>query len=100
MVRQLLIASAMLCAFAFAAVAEEIAIDTCYEAMELHNALAENYGETLFFVGTIPEGGGEALFGNPDTGTWTRVKLSEGVACVLAFGTGFIMQPLYAGEQA
>ena len=81
----------ILCLFAAPASAEE-----CLDWSTLVSELSM-YGETPFLRATEQRGHHLRFFTNPESGTWTIVRMMEG--CWTIAGHGYGMEPIWSSRQ-
>lgn len=74
-----------------------LAQDQCGPIEGVLSFLAQEYGELAIGGGLTPAGSLMQVLTNPDTGTWTFVRITaDGVACLLASGEAWVT---LAGER-
>jgi hypothetical protein len=60
----------------------------CAPADDMASILATRYGEGLLWIGLC--GPAQcALYGNPDTQSWTLARVQDGVGCLMVAGVGY-----------
>lgn len=66
----------------------------CGGLADFYSQLAENYGESVMWIGDLDNGGTVSLWGNSNTETWTILVANGEIACTIATGTGFASVPI------